>query len=34
MDQKTSVLDLHMKWMGIGAIHEDLVQTLGKEAVA
>jgi hypothetical protein len=34
MDQKTIVLYLHMKGMGLDVIHGDLVRTLGKEAVA
>jgi hypothetical protein len=34
MDQKTIVLYLHMKRMGLDAIHEDLVYALGKEAIA
>jgi hypothetical protein len=34
MDQKTIVLDLHMKRPALDAIHEDLVRTLVKEAVA
>jgi hypothetical protein len=32
--QKTIVLYIHMKGMGLDAIHKDLVCTLGKEAVA
>jgi hypothetical protein len=34
MDQKPIVLYLPMKWMGLDAIHDDLVCTLGKDAVA
>jgi hypothetical protein len=34
MDQKTSVIYLHMKWMRLDAIHEDLVRTPGKEVLA
>jgi hypothetical protein len=34
MDQKPIVLDLRMKGMGLDAIHDDLVRTLGKDAVA
>jgi hypothetical protein len=33
MDQKTFVLYLHMKGMELNVIHEDLVRTLGEEAV-
>jgi hypothetical protein len=33
MDQKTIVLDLGMKGMSLDAIHEDLVRTLGTDAV-
>jgi hypothetical protein len=33
MDQKTSVLYLQIKGMGLDTAHEDLVRTLGKEAV-
>jgi hypothetical protein len=34
MDPKTIVFYLCMKGMGLDAIHEDLVHTLGKSAVA
>jgi hypothetical protein len=34
MDQKPIVLYLWMKEMALDAIHEDLVCTLGKDAVA
>jgi hypothetical protein len=34
MDQKPIVLYLRMKGMALGAIHDDLVPTLGKDAVA
>jgi hypothetical protein len=34
MDQKPIVLDLRMKGMTLNAIHDDLVRTLGKDAVA
>jgi hypothetical protein len=34
MDQKPIVLDLRMKRMVLDAIHDDLVRTLGKDAVA
>jgi hypothetical protein len=34
MDQKPIVLYLRMKWMALDAIHDDLVRTLGKDAVA
>jgi hypothetical protein len=34
MDQKPIVLYLRMKGMGLNAIHDDLVRTLGKDAVA
>jgi hypothetical protein len=34
MDQKPIVLYLLMKGMALDAIHEDLVRTLGKDAVA
>jgi hypothetical protein len=33
MDQKTIVLSLRMKGMSLDAIHEDLVRTLGTDAV-
>jgi hypothetical protein len=33
MDQKPIVLYLRMKWMALDAIHDNLVRTLGKEAV-
>jgi hypothetical protein len=33
MDQKTIVLYLRMKGMSLDAIHEDLVRTLGTDAV-
>jgi hypothetical protein len=33
MDQKTIVPDLRMKGMSLDAIHEDLVRTLGTDAV-
>jgi hypothetical protein len=33
MDQKTIVLYLRMKGMALDAIHDDLVRTLGKDAV-
>jgi hypothetical protein len=33
MDQKQIVLDLRMKGMDLDAIHDDLVRTLGKDAV-
>jgi hypothetical protein len=34
MDQKPIVLYLWMKGMALDAIHDDLVRTLGKDAVA
>jgi hypothetical protein len=34
MDQKPIVLYLRMKWMALDSIHDDLVRTLGKDAVA
>jgi hypothetical protein len=34
MDQTSIVLDLRMKEMALDAIHDDLVCTLGKDAVA
>jgi hypothetical protein len=34
MDQKPIVLDLRMNGMALDAIHDDLVRTLGKDAVA
>jgi hypothetical protein len=34
MDQKPIVLYLRMKWMTLDAIHDDLVRTLEKDAVA
>jgi hypothetical protein len=34
MDQKATVLYLPMKGMALAAIHDDLVRTLGKDAVA
>jgi hypothetical protein len=34
MDQKPIVLYLRMKGMVLDAIHDDLVRTLGKDAVA
>jgi hypothetical protein len=34
MDQKPIVLYLRMKGMALDAIHDDLVRTLGKDAVA
>jgi hypothetical protein len=34
MDQKTISLYVHMKGMRFDAIHEDLVRTVGKEAMA
>jgi hypothetical protein len=34
LDQKPIVLYLRMKGMALDAIHEDLVHTLGKDAVA
>jgi hypothetical protein len=34
MDQKSIVLYLRMKGMALDAIHDDLVRTLGKDAVA
>jgi hypothetical protein len=34
MDQKPIVLYLRMKGMALDAIHNDLVRTLGKDAVA
>jgi hypothetical protein len=34
MDQKPSVLYLRMKGMALDAIHDDLVRTLGNDAVA
>jgi hypothetical protein len=34
MDQKPIVVYLRMKGMTLDAIHEDLVRTLGKDAVA
>jgi hypothetical protein len=33
MDQKPILLYLRMKWMALDAIHDDLVRTLGKDAV-
>jgi hypothetical protein len=33
MDQKSIVLYLRMKGMALDAIHDDLVRTLGKDAV-
>jgi hypothetical protein len=33
MDQKTRVLELRMKGLALDAIHEDLVRTLGTDAV-
>jgi hypothetical protein len=33
MDQKPIVLYLRMKGMALDAIHDDLVRTLGKDAV-
>jgi hypothetical protein len=33
MDQKPIVLDLRMKGMALNAIHDDLVRTLGEDAV-
>jgi hypothetical protein len=33
MDQKPIALYLRMKWMALDAIHDDLVRTLGKDAV-
>jgi hypothetical protein len=33
MDQKPIVLYLRMKWIALDAIHDDLVRTLGKDAV-
>jgi hypothetical protein len=33
MDQKTIFLYLRMKGMSLDAIHEDLVRTLGTDAV-
>jgi hypothetical protein len=34
MDQKPIVLYLTMKWMVLDALHDDLVRTLGHDAVA
>jgi hypothetical protein len=34
MGQKSIVLYLRMKGMALDAIHDDLVRTLGKDAVA
>jgi hypothetical protein len=34
MDQKPIVLYLRMKEMALDAIHDDLVRTVGKDAVA
>jgi hypothetical protein len=34
MDQKSTVLYLRMKGMAVDAIHDNLVHTLGKDAVA
>jgi hypothetical protein len=34
MDQRSVVLDLHLKGLSAHAIHEDLVATLGPKAVA
>jgi hypothetical protein len=34
MDQKSIVLDLRMKEIALDAIHNNLVRTLGKDAVA
>jgi hypothetical protein len=34
MDQKPIILYLRMKGMALDAIHDDLVHTLGKDAVA
>jgi hypothetical protein len=34
MDQKPIILYLRMKGMALDAIHDDLVPTLGKDAVA
>jgi hypothetical protein len=34
MDQKPIVIYLRMKGMGLDAIHDDLVRTLGKGAMA
>jgi hypothetical protein len=34
MDQKSIVLYLRMKGMALDAIHNDLLRTLGKDAVA
>jgi hypothetical protein len=34
MDQKPIVLDLRMKEMVLDTIHDDLIRTLGKNAVA
>jgi hypothetical protein len=33
MDQKTILIYLHLKGMGLDVFHEDFVRTLGKEAV-
>jgi hypothetical protein len=33
MDHQPIVLYLRMKWMALDAIHDDLVRTLGKDAV-
>jgi hypothetical protein len=33
MEQKAIVLSLHMKVIGLDAVHEDLVRTLEKDAV-
>jgi hypothetical protein len=34
MDQKPIILYLRMNWVALDAIHDDLVRTLGKDAVA
>jgi hypothetical protein len=34
MDQKPIALYLRMKWMAVDTIHDGLVRTLGKDAVA
>jgi hypothetical protein len=34
MDQKAIILYLRMKGMALDAIHDDLVSTIGKDAVA
>jgi hypothetical protein len=34
MDQKPIVVYLRMKGMALDAIHDDLIRTLGKDAVA